>query len=177
MVRVTEHEEIARDRIAEKAGGDAGRVEKLGVLRARRIGNASLQLAAGEHEIGVAGELAGDGLVAVDNRATVAGLQLRQRIAACRDHEIATQQQASAARGDAHRVDLVGPTGNPDVAVDGAALLGEPGHVEDSAALLFEMRRHSKECADRDDTGAAYTGDEDTVRLVQTWMGRFRQRR
>ncbi len=61
--------------------------------------------------------------------------------------------------------------------VDGAALLGEPGHVEDSAALLFQMRRHSKECADRDDAGAAYTGDEDTVRLVQTWMGRFRQRR
>src|ERR1700730_9794118 len=164
LVRVTEHEKIARDRIAEEAGGDTGRVEKLGVLRTSRIGNASPQLAAVEHEIGVAGELAGDGLVAVDDCATVAGLQLRQRIAACRDHEIATQQQARAARGDAHGVDLVGPAGNPDMTVDGAALLGEPGHIEDSAALLFEMRRHSKECAARDDSGAAYTGDEDTVR-------------
>ena len=62
------------------------------------------------------------------------------------------------------------------MAVDGAALLGETGHVEHGAALLFEMRRHPEERADRDDTGSADAGDEDAVRLIESGMSGLGQR-
>ena len=76
LVGKAEHEKIARDRISEQAGGDARGVDEFGIIRSGRLGNAALQLSAGECEIGVSCEVAGDRLVAVDDRLAVAGLQL-----------------------------------------------------------------------------------------------------
>ena len=85
----------------------------------------------------------------------VAGLDLREGVDAARHDEVAAEQQAGAPGGDAHGVDVLGPSGDADVAVDRAALLREAGHVEDRAALAFEMRGHAEQGADGDDAGAA----------------------
>src|SRR5271167_477034 len=75
-------------------------------------------------------------------------------------------------------MDLFRLKGDPDVAVNRTALLREPGHVEDRAALAFEMRGHPNECPDRDDAGPADTGDQDPVGLVKrrvAGLGQHRQ--
>src|SRR5689334_19257076 len=77
LIGIAEHKKIARDRIPEQASGEASRVEKLGVTRSRRLGDAALQVSAGENEIRVTREIPSDGLVAVDDRAAVSRLQLR----------------------------------------------------------------------------------------------------
>ena len=63
------------------------------------------------------------------------------------------------------------------MAVDRTALLREAGHVEDGAALPFEMRGHAQQCADRHDAGPADAGDEDAVGLVESGMAGLRQSR
>ena len=68
-----------------------------------------------------------------------------------------------------------GRSGDADMAVDGAALLRQAGHVENRAALAFEMRRHAEQCPDRDDAGAADAGDEDAVGFVESRLRRLGQ--
>ncbi len=51
------------------------------------------------------------------------------------------------------------------MAVDGAALLREAGHIDRAAALAFEMRRHAENGADRDDARAADAGNQNAVGL------------
>jgi hypothetical protein len=76
LIGKAEHEKIARDRISEEAAGNAGGVDEFGIICSGRLGNAALQFSAGKCEIGVSCEVAGDGLVAVDDRSAVGGLQL-----------------------------------------------------------------------------------------------------
>src|SRR6202011_696341 len=140
LVGKAEHEKIARDRISEQAGGDVGGVDKLGIVRSGRLGNAVLQLSAGECEIGVSGEVAGDRLVAVDDRSAVAGVQLWYRLGARRDPKIAAQEPRIAARGKADGMELLRRAGDAHMTVDGVPFLGEAGQVEDRAAFSLEMR-------------------------------------
>ena len=87
------------------------------------------------------------------------------------------EQQPRAAGGDAHRMDRLGPPGDPDMAVDGTAFLREPGHVEHGDALAFEMRGHAEQGPDGDDAGAADAGDENAVGLRERRLHRLGQRR
>ena len=61
------------------------------------------------------------------------------------DDEIAAEHQIGFAGGDADGVDVVRRGGEAHVAVHGAALLGETGHVDHAAALALEMRRHAED--------------------------------
>src|SRR5438270_5015240 len=75
-------------------------------------------------------------------------------------------------------MDFLGALGDPDMAVNGAAFLRKAGHVENRAALAFEMRRHSEQRADCHHTGSANACDEDSVMLVDTrknGLGQWRQ--
>src|SRR5262245_42622160 len=74
-------------------------------------------------------------------------------------------------------MDLLRPTGDPHMAINGTALLREAGHVENRAALSFEMRRHSEQRTDRNHTGSTDAGDEDAVGLTESRMKRLGQRR
>src|SRR5207302_1672064 len=60
---------------------------------------------------------------------------------------------------------------------DRAALLREPGLIDDADALAFEMRRHAEHAADGHDAGAADAGDDDRIGLRDRGVRRFRQRR
>src|SRR5271166_4829863 len=82
----TEHEKITCDRVAEQTGGEIGRIQKFDILLAGRFGDAPLHLVAGEYEVGVASEIACDGLVTVDDCSALTELQLRQSILARRDN-------------------------------------------------------------------------------------------
>ena len=62
-----------------------------------------------------------------------------------------------------------------DMAEDGAALLGEAGHVDHAAALAFEMRGHAEDGADGDDAGAADASDDHREAAVQRRHDRFGQ--
>ena len=64
-------------------------------------------------------------------------------------------------------MDILGTSSDPDVRVDGAALLCEARHVEDRDALPLDVRGHAEERADRHDTRAADPGDEDAVGTVE----------
>ena len=104
-------------------------------------------------------------------------LQLRQRIEARRDHDVAAEQHPRPAGGDAHGVDVFRALGDADMAEDRAALLREAGHVEHRAALALDMRGHADERADGHDAGAADAGDQDAVGLVDRRQGGLGQRR
>ena len=47
LISITQHEKVARNRITEEAGGEAGRIQELGVARSGRVGDAALQRTAG----------------------------------------------------------------------------------------------------------------------------------
>ena len=79
-----------------------------------------------------------------------------------------------AAGRDAYGMDVPGRAGDADMAVDGAALLREAGHVEHRAALALEMRGHAEQRADGDHAGAADAGDQDAVGLVEGGQRRAR---
>src|SRR5215813_12199915 len=75
-------------------------------------------------------------------------------------------------------MDFVGPPRNPDMAVDGAALLSKAGHVEDGAALSLKMRRHAEQGSDRDDAGSPHSGNENPIWFVKPGkrrLGQWRQ--
>src|SRR5205814_209030 len=86
------------------------------------------------------------------------------------------EHQVSPAGRDPDGMDVLGPLGDPHVAVDRAALLREAGHVDDADALALEMRRHAENAADGDDAGAADTGDDDVVGPAELGMRGLRQR-
>ena len=132
-----------------------------------------------EGEVGMAGEVAGDGLVRVDDGVRGAGLQPGQRIGAGGDDEVAAQQQVGAAGAEAHGMQRLGRGADADMADHRAALLRHAGLVEHGDALAFEVRRHAQDGADGDDAGAADAGDQHAVGLVadRRQDGRGRQRR
>ena len=159
MISIAEHKQIAGNRIAEEPRRKPSRVEKLGIFGSCRFGDAALHRIGREQQIGVAGEIAGDRFVAVDDRVAVSGFELCQGVGARRNHEIAAQQQFGIAGGDSHRVDLIRLFGDPDVAVNGTAFLRETRHVKNSAAFAFEMGGHAEQRTDCDDAGSADTGN------------------
>src|ERR1700730_2274554 len=83
----------------------------------------------------------------------------------------------SAARGNAHCMDLLRPAGDPHMTVDGAPFLGEAGHIEDRAALSFEMGGHPEKRTNRHDAGSTDAGNKNTVGLVEIRASRLGQRR
>jgi hypothetical protein len=116
---------------------------------------APLQPVGGEAEVGIAGELAGHHRGAVDDGAGDAGTDLAHGVAARRHHHVAGENEVGRTGRDADGVQILRPGRDPDMAEDGAALLGEAGHVEGGAALALEMRRHAEQGPDGDDAGAA----------------------
>src|SRR5438874_10281485 len=72
-------------------------------------------------------------------------------------------------------MDRIRLPGDPDMAVDGAALLGEARHVEHSATLLFEVCRHAEKRPNCYDPRPAYAGNENAVGLIKTRENGFGQ--
>ena len=93
-----------------------------------------------------------------------------------RNNDVATNHEVRAAGGDTNGVNFLGRVGDADMAVNGAAFLREAGHVDDADTLAFEMRCHADDRADRDNAGAADTGDDDSVRMIDQRYRRCRQR-
>ncbi len=89
LIGVAQDEHVGGDRIAHQRRGDAGRVEELDRIGAGRGFDRELQGVGREGEVGMAGELAGDGLVRVDDGARDAGLEARQRVGAGADDQVA----------------------------------------------------------------------------------------
>ena len=131
-----------------------------------RAGDRALEPLGRQREVGVAGEVARQELRGVDDHRG-AGLHRRQHLLVAGHHDVAAEHQVGAAGRDADGVDVLGPLGDPHVAVDRAALLREAGHVDDADALALEMRRHAEDAADGDDAGAADAGDDDVVGLAE----------
>ncbi len=112
--------------------------------------------------------------------AVVPGSTAAEHLLVAGHHDVAAEHEIGTARGDADGMDVLGPVRNADVACHRAALLGEPGHVDDADRLAFEMRRHAEDGPDGDDAGAADAGDDDAVGLVdrrQRGLGQRRRRR
>ncbi len=126
----------------------------------------------------MAGELAGDGLVRVDERARGAGLQPRHRIGAGADHQVAAKQQVGAASAEADGMKCLGRGADAHMAHHRAALLRHAELVEHGGALAFDMGGHAHDGADGDDAGAADAGDQHAIRLVgDRRQGRGRRQR
>src|SRR6185312_1618987 len=77
---------------------------------------------------------------------------------------------------DADGMDILGPLGDAQMAVDRAAFLREAGHIENARALALQMRGHAKNAANGDNAGAADAGDDDVVGLLDLRQCRLRQR-
>jgi hypothetical protein len=137
----------------------------------------ALEPLGGEREVGIAGEIARKELGGVDHHVGLAAQDRGQHFAVAGHHDVAAEHELGAAGRDPDGVDVLRPLGDAHVAVDRAALLREPGHVDDADALALEMRRHAEDAADGDDAGAADAGDDDVVGLADRRQGRLRQRR
>ena len=77
------------------------------------------------------------------------------------DHEI------GGAGDDARTGDVGGMLGQPDMAQHRAALLRQPGHVQDHAGLALDMGGHAEQRADGQHAGAADAADGDVVGPLQ----------
>ncbi len=177
MIGVAEQEQVRRDRIAEQRRREPRGFDEIRILAPDGGGDALGELPSREGDVGVAGERAGDGLVPVHDRPRGAVAQPRQAVGCGRDDDVAAEQQMCAAGGDAHGVNVVGCAGDADMAQHGATLLRQPGHVENGAALAFEMRGHAKQRADGHHARAADAGNEDVVGLGERRERRRRKRR
>ena len=177
LIGIAEHEQIGRDRVTQEPRRQPGRIEKFGALGAGRAGDRPFEIAGRKRQIRVAREIAGDRLMAVDDGVRPPGAEFRQRFRAGRHDKVAAEQEIGAARREPHRMDLLRRLGNAHMAQHGAALLRQPGHVEDGDALAFEMRRHANERADCHDAGAADPGHQHAVRLGKRRQFRLGQRR
>jgi hypothetical protein len=64
------------------------------------------------------------------------------------------------------------------MAVNGAAFLREPRHINRAASLPLDMGSHPEKRADRHDAGTADAGNEDREGLLaKRWQNGIRQRR
>ncbi len=130
-----------------------------------------------EREVGIAGEVAGHGLVRVDDGAGAPGLELGERVALPAATMSQPINRSAPPAGDPHGVDVVGIGGDAHVADHGAVLLRQAGLVEDRAALALEMGGHAEQGADGHHAGAADAGDDDAVGRVQGGRRRIGQSR
>ncbi len=128
-------------------------------------------------KIRIPGEGAGDGVMAVDHRAGASRAGERQRGRTGRDHQIAADQRIRLARRHPDRGDVVGPPGQPQMHRHRAALLGDPGHVDQRRPEPVDMRRLRHDRADGHHALAANPGDDRVPGARNFWKIRLRQRR
>ena len=115
----------------------------------------------------MAGELAGDGLVRVDDGAAMrpgSSLASASGLALTTRSQPSSRSAPPAARRTACSASGVAPMRT--WLITRAALLRHAEQVEHGGALAFDMRGHAHEGADGDDAGAADAGDQDAVGLV-----------
>ena len=114
-----------------------------------------------QREVGVAGELAGIGLVGVEEDPRPARDGSRRASAPSRPPPCRRRGCASAPPA-ATRIALI-PAGRGAMRtwlVTGPPFCARPGHVDHPGALALEMRRHGEDRADRHHPGAADAGDQ-----------------
>ena len=129
-----DHEQIGRDGIAEQRGGQAAPSTMVAPAPAT-FWIARLSASAGR--LKSASRVKSPVIISCAlTTAALPGRQRDQRLAG--DHQIAAEQQLRAAGRDAHRLDGPGAARCADGS-DGAALLGEAGHLEHGSALALEM--------------------------------------
>ena len=106
LVGMAEHEQVGRDRIAEQPGREPGRVDELGAALADRGGDiARAGRGSGTARSGL--RVKSPVMISwlLTTARVVPACSLRQRLGAGRHDEVAAEQQARAAGGDAHGVD------------------------------------------------------------------------
>jgi hypothetical protein len=157
------HEQIGRDRIAKQRRRQSCRFDRIGGLGADHLADDVDQLAAPDPEVRIMGKVAGDCGVGVDDDPGYARLHLRQHLAAGGDDEITTEDQVGLAGGDADGIKILGLARDTDMRRHRAALLRQPGLVEDADALALDMGRHAEQRTDGHHAGAADAGDDDAV--------------
>src|ERR1700730_10039266 len=161
---VAEHEHIRGDRIAEQGGCDAGCVDKVDVFPGG-LAYRPFDALRVERKIGIMSKIAGEIFRRVHDNSSLVLAHGGEHLLRAGDDEIAAEHQISFAGGDPDRVNIIRSRADLDMAVDGAALLRQAGHVDRAAALAFEMRRHAQNGAYGDDAGAAHPGHENPTRL------------
>ena len=135
-----EHHHVGIDRIAHRDPRQLRGIEQRQVLLEPRL-QRQRQPVGGNGELGVAGEIAGDDLVAVDHRAAAPGRHQSQGLGPGADHQVAADQRISLAGGHADRADILGFLGDATMDVHRAALLRQPGHLHHAGALAVDLRR------------------------------------
>ena len=163
LVGKAQQEQVGVDGIADQRGRHAGRIDH--VERPRRLAHHPLQLGRGEVEVRRAGEVPRRDRAAVEHGVRAAAVEPRGRLGARRHHRVDRQQQPGAAHGDPHRVQVLRPLRDADVAGDRAVFLGEARLVEHRGPLAFQPRRRAEQRGQRDDPGAAHACQQDAVGL------------
>src|SRR5260221_2376718 len=172
LERVSEHEQVGRNRIAYQRGGDARRLHEFGIGFAHALGDGAFERLPGKLDVRVASELSGHLLVRVHHHARAFPRGIHGLLAG-RDHEIAAQHQLRPARAQTHRLDVFGPGRDLQMAPYRTALLCQASHVQGAETLVLQVRRHADDRADGHHAGPADAGDHDAVRLVQVRQLRF----
>ena len=176
LIGIPEHKQVAGDAVAEQAGGQAGGVDEVGLVRAHRLEQRLAHGRPGHLGIRVAGELGGGRLMAVDHRMGDLVVELGQGFLAGGDHQVAAEQQVGLAGGDAHGEDVILLGGDADMGHHRAELLRQAGLVEHAAALAFQVRGHAQQRADGGHATAADARQEDVPGARQARLRGLRQR-
>ena len=176
LIGIADEENIGADAVAEQRIGGARGIDEVGLLATGIGDDRALEPLGRQREIGIAGKIAGQELGEVDHHRGRSMLDRGEHLLVAGHHHVAAEHEIGAARRDADGVDVLRTGGDAHVAVDRAALLRQPRHVEHPDALAFEMSRHPEDAADGDDPGAADAGDDDIVGLPERGQRRLRQR-
>ena len=178
LVCESEEEEVARDRVSEEPGRDAGGIQKLDVLGPRRRVNPSHDGVGRELQIRVAGELPCDLLVGVDDDPRVFRVHHVQCEVTGGDEAVAAEHEVRGARVQTDGAHVLGTRRDPHMARDRSSLLGHSELVHRRERDALEMGGHGDQRSDGDDPGAAHPRDENaegatavearTVRLGQS---------
>ena len=173
---IAQQQRIAVQRVAHQCQSHGLGIDEQNVALAGRLENIALELLRGQLQVRIAQEFRGGQHVIVDHGAGHLRTHLGQRFVACRDDQVAAQQQIGLAGGDAGGMQMGRIIGDLDMRKDRAALLSKPGHVQHRDALAFEVGRHPQQLSDRHHPGAADAGHENAVGSIARFADRDRGR-
>src|SRR5262245_14128539 len=120
-----------------------------------------------QRKIGVAREIARQKFRGIHDNPRNSSFHRAKYFLGADNDNVSTQNQVGAARCDAYGMNIRRRIGDANMARDRAALLRQTCHIDDADALAFEMRRHSDDGSNRNNSGSANSRDDDSVRMIE----------
>src|SRR5262249_15907130 len=175
LVGIAEHEHVSAHGIAEQRGRKPPGVHELGTLATRMSDDGALEALRRQRKIRITREIARQKFPGIHDNPRNSRFHPANPFLGPDTEMAPPRSRAGAARRDADGMNIRWRIGDANMARDCAALLRQTGHIDDADALAFQMRRHSNDGSNRNNSGPANTRDDDSLRVIEEWRPGRRQ--